>query len=84
MLSGSASREKMMKMSLCVLILALASLPALARKNCDELKAEIEAKIQSHGVKSFTLEIVDKGKGGDLRIVGSCDAGSKEITYKKP
>jgi len=38
--------------------LMLAASPALARKDCEELKSEIEAKIKANGVPAFTLEIV--------------------------
>ncbi len=34
-----------------------------AVKPCEELKAEIETKIQAAGVTSYTLEIVDKARG---------------------
>lgn len=70
-----------MKSVLLVLGCALLATPAFAKKDCAELKAEIEAKIQSHGVKSFTLEIVDKGQAGSAKVVGTCEGGSKEISY---
>jgi len=45
--------------------------------------AKIEAKIQAKGVKAFTLTIVDKDEKSDLRVVGTCDGGSKKILYKR-
>ena len=64
--------------------LSLCSLSALAAvKPCEELKAEIEAKIQANGVTVYTLEIVDKGSEPDIQVVGSCAGGSKEIVYKR-
>ena len=47
------------------LVMAVAALLApvagfAATKPCEELKAEIETKIQAAGVTSYTLEIVDK------------------------
>jgi Protein of unknown function (DUF1161) len=64
--------------------LMLAASPALARKDCEELKAEIDAKIKANGVPVYTLEIVpnDQVKEGD-KVVGSCDGGTKKIVYKR-
>lgn len=70
------------------LILGLALLPlagsALAAgKPCAELQAEIDAKLKAKGVTTYSLEVVDKGAGGDRQVVGSCEAGSKEIVYRR-
>ncbi|MDO6388031.1 MULTISPECIES: DUF1161 domain-containing protein [Uliginosibacterium] len=70
-----------MKQVMAAVLLTMLALPAFAAKDCAELKGEIEARIQSHGVKSFTLEIVEKGKGGEAKVVGACEGGTKEITY---
>ena len=72
-----------MKFAMLFAVLSLLAAPAMAMKSCDELKGEIEARIQSHGVKSFSLEIVAKGEAKDAKVVGSCEGGSKEIAYKK-
>ena len=58
-----------------------ASLPAHARKSCDELKSEIAAKVEANGVKSYTLSIVAPDAVGDQKVVGSCDGGTQRITY---
>ncbi len=50
-------------------------------KPCDELKAEIAAKIDANGVKNYTLEIVPTEQVGDRKVVGSCEGGSKKIVY---
>ena len=63
--------------------LMLAASPALARKDCEELKAEIEAKIKANGVAVFTLEIVPNDEVKDGQVVGSCDGGTKKIVYKR-
>lgn len=63
--------------------LAFAASPALAKKSCEDLKAELEAKISGKGVKSFTLTIVPKDEQTDLRVVGTCEGGAKKITYKR-
>jgi len=55
-----------------------------AKKPCEELKAEIAAKLEAKGVKAYTLEIIDAEKvKQDEKVVGSCDGGSKRITYKR-
>ncbi len=53
------------------------------RKPCDELKAEIDAKIRKNGVETFTLEVVDKDAQADGKVVGTCDGQSKKIVYKR-
>ncbi len=65
--------------------LMLAASPALARKDCEELKAEIDAKIKANGVPVYTLEIVpnEEVKDKDGKVVGSCDGGTKKIVYKR-
>jgi hypothetical protein len=71
-----------MKKVLPLLALVMfASTPALAKKDCNELKSEIEAKIKANGVKSFTLEVVTEAKDG--KVVGTCDGGAKKIVYKR-
>jgi hypothetical protein len=52
-------------------------------KSCDDLKAEIEAKIKKNGVEKFTLDIVDANAQADGKVVGTCGAGAKKIVYKK-
>ena len=52
-------------------------------KACEELKAEIEAKIKNNGVTVFTLTIVDKDAAEDGKVVGTCEGGSKKIVYKR-
>ena len=72
-----------MKTVILFVALAFATLPAFAKKSCEELKAELEAKIQAKGVKTFTLNIVPKDEKTDLRVIGTCDGGAKKIVYKR-
>ena len=53
------------------------------RKDCNELKGEIDAKIKKNGVEKFTLDIVDKDAQADGKVVGTCDGGTKKIVYKR-
>jgi hypothetical protein len=65
-------------------LLALAVTPALAqRKDCNELKGEIDVKITNNGVKVFTTTIVDMDAPEDGKVVGTCDGGTKKIVYKR-
>jgi len=54
-----------------------------ARKSCDELKAEIEAKIKKNGVEKFTLDVVDMDAQAEGKVVGTCDGNTKKIVYKR-
>jgi len=54
-----------------------------ARKSCDDLKAEISKKLDAKGVVAYTLDTVDKGKEGDAKVIGTCDGGTKSITYAR-
>lgn len=73
----------MKKTILALSLFALAAPAMAAQKSCDELKAEIDAKLQSKGVKNYTLEIVAADAATDGKVVGACEMGSKKIVYKK-
>ena len=66
-----------------VLALGLAGSAWAQRKDCGELRGEIEAKIKKNGVDKFSLDVVDAGAQADGKVVGTCDGGSKKIVYKK-
>ena len=73
-----------MRKTTLVLLAALIAAPAMAQpKDCDELKAEIDAKISANGVTSFTTTIVDSDAEADGKVVGTCQAGTKKIVYKR-
>jgi hypothetical protein len=72
-----------LRLSLLALMLFSSALMA-APKDCEELKSEIEIKIQAAGVSSYTLEIVATADATDPgMVVGSCAYGSKKIVYQK-
>jgi hypothetical protein len=51
---------------------------------CEELRAEIDVKIQAAAVVSYTLEVVPNEDAQDSNMVlGSCNGGSKKIIYQK-
>ena len=70
--------------STALLIALLACIgQAHAAKACEELKTAVAAKLDGKGVKGYTLEIVASDKVGDAKVVGSCAAGKKKLTYAK-
>jgi hypothetical protein len=74
----------MIRVAIAVLASVLATTALAAPKPCEELKAEIEAKIQARGVTSYTLEIVRNEEVHDQNmVVGSCEGGTKKIIYQK-
>jgi len=72
-----------MKKLIAVAVLGTLAFPAFASKNCEELKSEIAAKLDAKGVKGYTLDIVATEEVKDQKVIGSCEAGTKKITYKK-
>lgn len=75
----------MVKLIAAAVVVGMAmSGPALAqRKDCGELKGEIEAKIKKNGVEKFTLDVLEADAQSDGKVVGTCDGGSKKIVYKR-
>lgn len=68
--------------ALCFALIACAG-QAYAAKPCEELKSEIAARLDEKGVKGYELAIVETDQVGDAKVVGSCEAGSKKITYTR-
>ena len=72
-----------MKSMLVYVASATLSFNALAAKPCEELKAEIAAKVEAKGVKGYTLEVVPADQAGERKVVGTCERGAKKIVYSK-
>jgi hypothetical protein len=53
------------------------------RKPCEELKAEIDAKIKKNGVPAYSLDVLDMDAQADGKVVGTCDGQTKKIVYKR-
>jgi len=67
-----------------VSVIVLFSVSAFAEiKKCEELKSEIDAKLAAKGVKGYALEIIPADQVKDQKIVGSCDGGTKKISYSR-
>ncbi|OYQ16538.1 hypothetical protein B7L09_16730 [Pseudomonas mandelii] len=68
---------------LAVGLLSLAGTAFAEGKSCEELKAEIAAKLDAKGISNYSLEIVDKGAAAGGKVVGTCEKGTKVIVYSK-
>jgi hypothetical protein len=82
-LKGASTMKRFV---LAVICGALATSALAATKDCEELKNEIEIKIQANAVPSYTLEIVTKeeaDKHDAAMVVGTCENGTKAIIYQK-
>lgn len=74
----------MKTIGLGIVALLFSATALAAPKPCEELKAEIETKIQSAGVTAYTLEIVTNAEVKDpSMVVGSCEGGTRKIIYQK-
>ncbi len=76
----------MKRIALGVFCCVLAASALAAPKDCEELRKEIEVKIQAKAVPSYTLEIVSREeaeKHDVAMIVGRCEKGTKAIIYQK-
>lgn len=74
----------MKRIAATLIISALTTSAFAAPKPCEELKAEIEAKIQAQNVSSYTLEVVSNEEVHDQNmVVGTCENGTRKIIYQK-
>lgn len=73
------SKPNLLILSACALLLTQAA--HAAGKPCEELKAEIAAKLDDKGVKGYEIAIVENDKVGEAKVIGSCDGGTKKLTY---
>jgi hypothetical protein len=75
---------KRITLSLAAVVLVFIHSGAFAAiKPCDELKGEIDSKLKEKGIQGYTLEIVPADQVKDEKVVGSCEGGSKKITYTR-
>ncbi|HEY1132126.1 MAG TPA: DUF1161 domain-containing protein [Roseateles sp.] len=73
------SKPTLLALSATVLLLNQSVLAA--PKSCDELKAEIAARLDEKGVKGYEINVLENDKVGDAKVIGSCDDGTKKLTY---
>jgi TRAP-type C4-dicarboxylate transport system substrate-binding protein len=75
----------MLRVIVAMMVLAMAGAASAQamRKPCEELKAEIDAKIKKNGVAVYTLDVVDVDAQAEGKVVGTCDGNTKKIVYKR-
>lgn len=59
---------------------------ALAQTNtCDEFKAVLAARIESSGVRGYSLETVKSGTPvpPDAKVIGTCESGARNVIYRR-
>jgi hypothetical protein len=52
-------------------------------KSCDELKAEIQAKLDAKSLTGYALTILANGDVQGHQIVGSCEGSTKKIVLNR-
>lgn len=72
---------KRVAMTVAVMVALSGSALAAGFKECEELKAEIDAKIRANGAVNYTLEVIPANQVKDQEIVGTCEGGTKRIAY---
>ena len=65
------------------LSLLIASTTAFAAKPCDELIAEITAKLEAKHVENYKLEAVLADATAEGTVVGTCEGGTKKVMYTR-
>ena len=63
-------------------VVAVKMIPAAIR-SCEEVKADIVAKLAEKGVTGYELTVAESGNVAAGKVVGSCENGSKQIFYNK-
>jgi hypothetical protein len=76
-----------MKRRVCLLMVigttsVLFAAPSFA-KSCEEVKAEIAAKLDAKGVVGYTIEAVPADQPDERKQVGTCEGGAKKIVYSR-
>lgn len=77
--SDTMTKPALLLLTLSTLLLGQAA--HAAAKPCDELKAEIAAKLDEKGVKNYEIAAVENDKVGEAKVIGSCEGGTKKLTY---
>ena len=82
-------------MNKLLLLAGLSCFSATAMATCDDLKAQIDSKLQAKGIKEYTLEVrpikkeevktsdKETAKEKEGKVVGTCEGDSKKIIYKR-
>lgn len=66
-----------------LVVAACATSAQASRRDCDQLRSQIESKLHARGVQGYSLDIVEAGDTGSARVVGTCDHGAYRIVYAR-
>jgi Protein of unknown function (DUF1161) len=69
--------------SYVLFIAAIAASTGALAKPCDDVKAEIAAKLDAKHVANYALEVVPSDQNSDGKVVGTCEGGAKKIVYTR-
>lgn len=73
-----------MKQVMLVAGMLFVSAPLFAGTPCEEVGAQISAKLDAKGVKNYKLEAVAADQvGAGQKVVGSCDGGKSKLVYSR-
>jgi len=72
----------MLKPLLFSVVLSACTGFASAASNCDDITAQIDAKIRGAGVTQFTLTTVAADATVSGKVVGTCERGTRKIVYE--
>jgi hypothetical protein len=75
-------KDLQMKRLFVLLACMVCGAPAFA-KSCEEVKAEIAAKLEAKGVVGYTMEAVPVEQPDERTRIGSCEGGTKKILYTR-
>ena len=52
---------------------------------CDDFKAVLAARIESTGVRGYSLETVPASASvpSDAKVIGTCESGARKILYRR-
>jgi hypothetical protein len=75
-------KDHQMKRWVVLLMCVAFTAPAFA-KSCEEVKAEIAAKLDAKGVVGYTMEAVPADQPDDRTKIGVCEGGAKKIVYSR-
>lgn len=68
-------------LSVAALLVLTAGGSSAFANNCEQVKADIAAKIDANGVQAYSLTLVDPGATHDGKVVGHCGGNTKHIVY---
>lgn len=74
----------MKKLVLALGLLSIAGATLAAGRPCSDMEWELKERLEAKGVKDYVLQILDRAvgeKGKDGKVIATCEAGTKVITY---